>query len=382
MFNRVTMNRSSPTTVSRRIFMARLGGLAAAGVFPRVAFGQTGRRIQPVDATFLFIADIHACRMASGLSPNCLQEGKTDAALLRNVAALNAIADKEWPAEINGVSTGLHSAGTRIGTPLGLVTGGDITDDGGGQVTEPSEGTQLLQFSQRYQEGVGPDRVHIPVYVGLGNHDLDQNGSPPHVDWYRRELRDYVEVNHRPGVFFKPPVPATEYDVDTDCYSWDWGGLHLIQTHRFAGDTGHGAPSSLPWLKQDLATYAGDGRPVILFQHYGWDTFSIERWDPVKRTYDDDGSGRPHWWGEADRQALLAAIKGYNVIAVFHGHQHEVPMIYQRDGLDIVKPKAAYMGGFALARVTADKLDVVLGEAAGDHGEMVFTNALAKQFQT
>ncbi|RWM08315.1 MAG: metallophosphoesterase [Mesorhizobium sp.] len=382
VFNRVTMNRSSPATVSRRTFIARMGGVAAAGVLPRVAFGQTGKRIQPIDATFLFIADIHACRMASGLSPNCLQEGKTDAALLRNVAALNAIADKKWPAEINGVSTGLHSAGTRIGTPLGLVTGGDITDDGGGQVTEPSEGTQLLQFSQRYQEGIGPDRVHIPVYVGLGNHDLDQNGSAPHVDWYRRELRDYVEVNHRPGVFFKPPVPATEYDVDTDCYSWDWGGLHLIQTHRFAGDTGHGAPSSLPWLKQDLATYAGDGRPVVIFQHYGWDTFSTERWDPVKRTYDDDGSGRPHWWGEAERQALLAAISGYNVIAVFHGHQHEVPMIYQRDGLDLVKPKAAYMGGFALARITADNMDVVLGEAAGDHGEIVFTNAFAKQFQT
>ena len=42
--------------------------------------------------------------------------------------------------------------------------------------------------------------------------------------------------------------------------------------------------------KQDLATYAGDGRPVILFQHYGWDTFSLERWDAAKRTFDDDGT--------------------------------------------------------------------------------------------
>ena len=381
MFNRATMNRRSPATTSRRAFLAQLGGLAVAATLLRAALAQTGRRIQPIDATFLFIADIHSCRMAHRLSPHCEQEGKTDAALLRNVAALNAIEDKQWPVEINGIATGLHSAGTRIGTPLGLVTGGDITDDGGGQVTEPSEGTQLLQFSQRYQQGVGPDRVHIPVYVGLGNHDLDQNGSPPHVDWYRRELRDYVEVNHRPGVFFKPPVPATNYDVATDCYSWDWGGLHLVQTHCFAGDTGHGAVSSLPWLKQDLATYAGDGRPVILFQHYGWDTFSIERWDPAKRAYDDDGTGRPHWWSEADRQALLTALKGYNVIAVFHGHQHKVPMIYQRDGLDLIKPTAAYMGGFALARVTDEHMDVVLGEAAGDHGEVVFTNAFTKTFE-
>ncbi|RWD24640.1 MAG: metallophosphoesterase [Mesorhizobium sp.] len=372
------MNSWQARSISRRAFLAQMASLASAAAFAHPAFGQTGKRIQPVDATFLFIADIHACRMASGLSPNCLQEGKTDAALLRSVAALNGIADKAWPAEIGGVATGLRSAGSRIGTPLGLVTGGDITDDGGGQVTEPSEGTQLLQFSQRYQQGIGPDRVHMPVYVGLGNHDLDQNGSPPHVDWYRRELRDYVEVNHRAGVFFKPPVPATDYDVDTDCYSWDWGGLHLVQTHRFVGDTGHGALSSLPWLKQDLATYAGDGRPVILFQHYGWDIFSIERWDPAKRTYDDEGTGSPHWWGEADRQALLSALKGYNVIAIFHGHQHEVPMIYRRDGLDLFKPKAAYMGGFALARVTGDSMDVVLGEAAGDHGEVVFTNAFSK----
>jgi cytolysin (calcineurin-like family phosphatase) len=369
------MNRIS----TRRNFLAQAAGLAMAGLLPRAAFGQTGKRIQPIDATFLFIADVHACRMASGLSPNCLQEGKTDAALLRNVVALNGLADRQWPAEIDGVATGLRSAGSRIGAPLGLVVGGDITDDGGGQITEPSEGTQLLQFSQRYQQGVGQDRVHMPVYVGLGTHDLDQNGSPPHVDWYRRELRDYVEVNHRPGVFFKPPVPATEYDVDTDCYSWDWGGLHLVQTHRFAGDTGHGAVSSLPWLKQDLATYAADGRPVILFQHYGWDTFSVERWDPAKRTYDDDGSGAPHWWSEADRQALLAALKGYNVIAIFHGHQHEVPMIYNSDGLDLFKPKAAYMGGFALARVTGEAMDVVLGEATDDHGGVKFSNAFSKK---
>ncbi|MBZ9705230.1 metallophosphoesterase [Mesorhizobium sp. ESP7-2] len=376
------MNRPSSPLLSRRGFLVQAAGLAAAGALSRPALGQTGQRIQPVDATFLFVADVHACRMASGLSPNCQREGKTDAALLRNVAALNAIGDKDWPAEIDGIVTGLHSAGGRIGTPLGLVVGGDMTDDGGGQITEPSEGTQLLQFSQRYQQGMGPDRVHVPVYVGLGNHDLDQNGPPHHVDWYRREMRDYVEVNHRAGVFFKPPVPATSYDVNTDCYSWDWGGLHLVQTHRFAGDTGHGADNSLPWLKKDLGTYAADGRPVVLFQHYGWDSFSMERWDPAKRVFDEGGKGASHWWSDADRQALLAALKGYNVVAVFHGHQHEVPMIYQRNGLDLFKPKAAYMGGFALARVTEDSLDVVLGEAGDDHGDVIFTNAFSKSLKT
>ena len=109
-----------------------------------------------------------------------------------------------------------------------------MTHDGGGQVVQPGERTQLMQFSHRYQEVPGPDRIHFPVYVGLGNHDLDQDGPPQQVDWYRRELRDYVELNHRPSAIFKPSVPAGNYDLASDDYSCDFGGLYLAQAHRFA----------------------------------------------------------------------------------------------------------------------------------------------------
>jgi cytolysin (calcineurin-like family phosphatase) len=333
----------------------------------------------PIDATFLFIADIHACRMASGLSPNCQKEGKTDANLLAHIAALNRIAEYVWPPEIESVPTGLSGAGMPIATPLGVVVGGDMTDDGGGQVTMPSEGTQLLQFSQRYQQGSSPGHVRFPVYVGLGNHDLDQDGPPPHVDWYRRELRDYVEVNHRASVFFKSPLPATNYDVASDCYSWDWGGLHLVQLHRFGGDTSKGAIDSLPWLANDLATYASDGRPVVLFQHYGWDAFSIESWDPETHKFDDIGTGTPHWWSSKQQQNLAEAVKGANVIGVFHGHQHDTTMIYRWEGFDLFKPKASYMGGFAVAHVTDMALDVVLAEAVGSNGDVRFTDAFSKR---
>ena len=371
------MNARALPFLTRRGFLKRAAAAGLGGAcFP--AFVRAARAFPLVEATFLFIADVHACRMAGGLSANCQQEGKTDASLLRNVAALNGIGDRVWPSEIGGAPTGLHFAGRKVGEPLGVVVGGDMTDDGGGQVVLPSEGTQLLQFSQRYQQGVGPDRVHFPVYAGLGNHDLDQNGPAGHVDWYRRELRDYVEINHRAGVFFKPPVPASNYDVDSDCYSWDWGGLHLVQMHRFGGDTGHGAASGLPWLKRDLANNAADGRPVVLFQHYGWDTFSTEVWDPTEKRFDDSGGGHAHWWSEADRQALLAVLKGYAVVGVFHGHQHETPMIYRGGGLNLFKPKAAYMGGFALARISGLRMEVVLGEAADDHGGIVFTDAFGK----
>jgi cytolysin (calcineurin-like family phosphatase) len=291
--------------ISRRGVIA---GLLVAATSPARAFAQAAGEERALDITFLFSCDIHACRMARGLSPNCEAEGKTDANLLRHIGVLNGLEHRRWPEIVAGKASGLHSAGQRIARPLGLVIGGDMTDDGGGQVAIPNEGTQLMQFSHRYQEGVGPDRVHFPVYTGLGNHDLDQDGPPPHVDWYRRELRDYVELNHRPGVFFKPPVPADNYDADSDCYSWNWGQLHLVQAHRFAGDTTKGALSGLSWLASDLADNAGDGRPVVLFQHYGWDPFSLERWDQARRTFAESGSGTPHWWSQDERRAVLDVL--------------------------------------------------------------------------
>ena len=256
-----------------------------------------------------------------------------------------------------------------------------MTDDGGGQVAQPHEGTQLLQFSQRYQEGVGPDRVHFPVYTGLGNHDLDQDGPPPHVDWYRRELRDYVEMNHRPACSSSRRCRPAITTSTSDCYSWDWGGLHLVQTHRFAGDTNKGAVSGSAWLKSDLADNAGDGRPVVLFQHYGWDPFSIERWDPDRGTFDDERQRRAALVERRGPRRRCCEHRGYNVVGIFHGHQHETPMIYSRDGLDIFKPKAAYMGGFALVRVTDRFMDVVLGEAVDEDRRSAFTNAFSKKFQ-
>ncbi len=191
--------------------------------------------------------------MGAGLSPNCQREGKTDANLLRHIRALNAISTQYWPLDLAGRATNLPSGGQRIAVPRGIVVGGDMTDDGGGQTAEPEEGAQILQFSHRYRQSSGDNEVHYPVYGGLGNHDLDQDGRPPNLDWYRNELRDYVGINHEPGEFFKPGVSATNFDEASDCYSWDWGALHLVLLHRFGGDTRKGALSGLPWLRKDLS---------------------------------------------------------------------------------------------------------------------------------
>ena len=165
----------------------------------------------------------------------------------------------------------------------------------------------------------------------------------------------------------------------TDTYSWDWGRLHLVQMHRFAGDTSKGAVDSLPWLKADLAAYAADGRPVILFQHYGWDAFSTERWDPA-RAHLRRHRRRARRTGGARRSATRWSRRSRPTTSsrIFHGHEHESALIYRADGVDLFKPKAAYLGGFAIVRVTDAFLDVVLAEVVGDAGDLAFTHAFSK----
>jgi cytolysin (calcineurin-like family phosphatase) len=360
--------------IDRRSLLTTMLTGAAMYALPRPTFAAG----PATDVTFLVINDIHACRIGEGLSPGCADEGKTDENLLRHIRALNGITSGRWPETIDGKPTGLRSAGEPIAVPLGVVACGDLTDDGGGQTAERAEGMQLKQFSQRYQEGSGDDRIHYPVYVGLGNHDLDQDGRPPDLDWYRDELRDYVRLNHKPSVFFKAPLPADNYNEASDSYSWNWQGLHLVQMQRFAGDTRKGASGALDWLAADLKSFTGDGRPVVLFQHYGWDHFSTERWDPVAKTFDADGSGDPHWWSDKERQAFTLTLQGYNIAAIFHGHEHDAPMIYAADGFDVVKATAAYKGGFALVRITNGFMDVVLGETSGDDGSVAFLAAHSK----
>lgn len=371
------MNPRSLPIITRRTVLGSIAATLSASIL-RPA--ELLAKQEDGSCTFIFTNDIHACRMANGLSPNCADEGKTDRNLLKHINAINHVPNLVWPREIAGKPSGLIGAGTRIGKPRGIVVGGDLTDDGGGQEALPGEGYQLRQFSQRYQQGVGLDRVHFPVYLGLGNHDLDQDGPAAHRDWYRRELRDYVELNHRSTVFFKPPVPVTNYDTESDCYSWDWGNVHLVQTHRFAGDTNKGAVSGLGWLAEDLATYASNRKPVILFQHYGWDIFSTEAWDPTTHKFDQNGAGPPHWWSENARAEMMKTIQPYNVIALFHGHQHETAMLYNRDGIDIFKPKAAFLGGFAIVNLMPRAIDIVFAEAGEKNEGLVFTASFSRSF--
>ena len=83
---------------TRRAVLGNLLALGSVCATPRALSQKAATGRPAIDATFLFVADIHACRMGSGLSPNCRQEGKTDENLLRHIASLNRIAEYKWPA--------------------------------------------------------------------------------------------------------------------------------------------------------------------------------------------------------------------------------------------------------------------------------------------
>ena len=129
----MSSGRKSPFLFDRR---ALLKGALTCGSLHAVLRPATvcAASLPAIDATFVFTSDIHACRMGSGLSPQCAAEGKTDANLRRHIAAINRLPEMRWPREIGAAPTGLASAGAMIGKPFGVVIGGDMTDDGGGQV--------------------------------------------------------------------------------------------------------------------------------------------------------------------------------------------------------------------------------------------------------
>ena len=83
----------SRVLLTRRSFLAGTA-LLGSGMAVRQLGAQSADEV-----TFLFISDVHACRMNTGLSPNCQQEGKTDQNLLRHITALNLIGRKRWPSQ-------------------------------------------------------------------------------------------------------------------------------------------------------------------------------------------------------------------------------------------------------------------------------------------
>jgi cytolysin (calcineurin-like family phosphatase) len=323
----VTDGAGGPSTTTR-IYELEVHGTGGATPTPR----------PPIDVTFYVVSDTHA--------------DPPESYDLRAMArAINAVAQTgTWPTSIGGMSTGFK--GGAIGAPRGVVFTGDLMGWG----VSP---TELLTFRRYFEKGRTSESILFPGYVGLGNHDVDDaDRSAALAQEYRKQAWAFVDSRHKGAA---APVPATRFDAASHAYSWDLGGVHFIQGHRFPGDTGHSLPSSLPFLSADLRDYASDGRPVFIFHHYGMDAFGTQ----------------DRWWTASQRTAYRSALNGYNVAAIFAGHSH-VAMQYAWQSLRVFQANNAKAeigsgnrdgnGSFAIVRLTTDRLDVVTCRWLDDAG--------------
>lgn len=189
--------------------------------------------------------------------------------------------------------------GGRVETPRGVLFTGDTTDNG--------RLDEFAEFEAVYGHDGRDGLLKFPVFVAIGNHDVSAI-SP---------IKD--KVTERYG------------GVD---YGWDWDDLRVLCLDMYPDARTRG------WLVGELQR-AGRRRPLILFFHYSLDG-----------PYSD-------FWEDEEKDAFARTLEGYNVLALFHGHEHRVGHYLWR-GHPVFRPGAPrHSSHFFLAvRVSPAKMEV------------------------
>jgi hypothetical protein len=169
--------------------------------------------------------------------------------------------------------------GGRVEAPRGVVFTGDTTDNG--------HLDEFAEFERVYGLDGKDGLLRYPVFEAIGNHDL--NSESP--------IKERARQRHG--------------GID---YAWDWDGVRFLCLDMYPDAT------TLQWLTRELRALGPD-RPVILYFHY-----SIEGY-------------YSYGWETEEKEAFAKAIEGYNVVAIFHGHEHRVGH-YRWHGHPIFRPGA------------------------------------------
>lgn len=188
------------------------------------------------------------------------------------------------------------SIGGKIDTPRGLLFMGDMTDSG--------LESEWMQFEKVYGLTGKDGLLKFPIFEAIGNHDIP--GDAP--------VKDHVRKRHGSLI-----------------YSWDWGDVHFVCLDLYPD------AASLKWLKSDLEKVGK--RPLIIYFHY-----------TIQGPYDNG-------WTADEKGAFAEAIKGLNVLAIFHGHYHMAGR-YQWEGHDVFLPGSPRHAShtFIVARITGDRM--------------------------
>lgn len=235
------------------------------------------------------------------------------------VPELNALPGTPYPAAVGGGP---------IGAPRGVLVAGDLV--------ERPDSALWREYVRDY--GVaGEGRLRWPVFDALGNHD-----EPPNqlvVAPFKARNRSRRDVYTDTSGYF---------------YSWDWDQVHFVNLNLYAGNDragGAGNPlRALDFLRQDLAARVGtDGRPVVVMQHYQF----------------DDGES---WWSSTHKAMTRDVLKGYNVVALVHGHSH-AKNLYLWQGMDVLDAGTAMNGDLLVVRIKETRMFVV-NRVQGNWGQL------------
>ncbi len=285
------------------------------------------------DITFIHIGDTHYNTRGDAFE-------KQRERFRRVIDQMNALPGTPYPNAVGGV----------VGRPMGVFLVGDVTE---------ARQADFDAMAEDWGLKGGDGRLDFPLYEGAGNHD-----GPPSTHPKGEVRRAIIARNpHRPHL-----ASLSENRLH---YSLDYQGVHFVQLNEYAGldgdarypgnrdynrkgqSYGNPAEESLQFLKQTLAEHVGDsGRPVILFQHYGFDGWPLNPWG-------DEWA----WWTEEQALRLWESIEGYNVIALMVGHDHS-HNVMRWNGIPVYHMDA--VRGFAVYRVGADQLVRVVRNPQND----------------
>jgi cytolysin (calcineurin-like family phosphatase) len=166
-----------------------------------------------------------------------------------------------------------------VDAPRGVLFTGDTTDNG--TLEEFAEFEAVYGLSGR--DGL----LRYPVYEAIGNHDLNRE-SPIKA----RAIARHGGIN----------------------YSLDWEDLRVVCLDMYPD------AATLEWLRRDLARVDRD-RPLIPFFHYSIEGHYSYSWEPEEKA------------------AFGDALRGRNVVAIFHGHEHRMGRYVWR-GHEVFRPGA------------------------------------------
>jgi len=239
------------------------------------------------------------------------------------IERMNELPGQAWPEKLGGGP---------IGLPRGVLALGDLIDDGdkNGQTD-----IEWKYFSEHFGLDGTDGLLKYPVFEGWGNHD-----GPPEK-YIKQRVSVQSEIKRR-NVDRLENKRISRVSANGLHYSWDWNGIHFIQTNLYPADKQNAKVRySLPWhdpqdalafVKEDLAATVGtSGRPVIIMAHCGFDT---------------------DWWVLDDWKAFYDTVKPYNLIAYFHGHSGTGVRQWKPEGeerpLDVINTGQTEKGFFAV----------------------------------